>query len=349
MLEVAFTLAQFIFILWPLVILAALIYSLQPTPERRRGRWSRRIQARIAALGERIRRNLLITWTALLVVWLVTLAAPTAAPALIPEPWNTGIFLGGYGVLLLAQITRLGWLRSRVIARVNLHRARAIADLQAMDPYNFEGLITETYRALGFKVEHVGQSGDHGIDIELYSPEGEHWIVQCKRYRARVGEGILRDLYGSMVADQAERAVLVTTAEITPPAREWAQGKPIELVDGPALLELIGNARKRSEGTLLDRLAHGLSHLITPSLAVETGPIMALSEQANRSVRIVPVVLPPSRQNAPVQYLRGVPICPHCHMPMVVQPPRSGSRPERLLYRCRNYPNCRVVLEHEPA
>jgi restriction system protein len=346
---VLFTLAQFIFILWPLVILAALIYSLQPGPVRRRSRWSRRIQARLAALGGRIRHNLLVTWTVLVAIWLVALAAPTPAPALIPEPGNTALFLGGYGVILLAEIARLGWFRGRLIARVNLHRARAIADLQAMDPYDFEGLITETYRALGFRVQHVGQSGDHGVDVELYSPEGEHWIVQCKRYRARVGESILRDLYGSMVADQAERAVLVTTAEITPPAREWAQGKPIELVDGPALLDLIASARERTEGAWFDRLAHTLSHLAAPSLAVETGPVAALAEEATRPARVIPAVPSPARQNGHIQYLRGVPICPRCHMPMVARPSRPGDPSGRVLYRCRNYPNCRVVLEHEPG
>lgn len=355
--QLIFSLAQFIYILWPIFILAALIYSFQSTVHAR-SRKARQIGARLSRLGGRMRRNLLVTWAFLFLVWLATFFAPTDTPALIPEPWNTAVFLGGFGALLALEAARLGFFRSRVLARAELHTTRSLADLMAMDPYAFEGLITEVYRAYGFTVQHVGHSGDHGIDVEVYDPKGEHWIVQCKRYHDSVGESIIRDLYGSMISDRAQRAALVTTAEITPPARLWAQHKPIELVDGPALLDLIAGARERTEGNWFDRLAHALTRLFAPGLALavaqsDSAPV----EQAAPVERAAPVspavtqplpVIAPSNGRAHSHASahktgEGAPICPRCHLPMVARPLRPGERADRVLYRCQNYPNCRVV------
>ena len=48
-----------------------------------------------------------------------------------------------------------------------------------------------------------------------------------------------------------------------------------------------------------------------------------------------------------IHYHAGAPICPNCHIEMVARPPHPGDRPGRALYRCRNYPSCRIVLEGE--
>src|SRR5690606_38671209 len=118
---------------------------------------------------------------------------------------------------------------------------------------------------LGYKVQHIGHSGDHGVDVELRTKNGEYWVVQCKRYRGSVGESVVRELYGTMVAENADRAVLVTTAKITPPARAWARGKPIDLIDGAALLFLIDRARRMMKNSWFDRLALSLEDFLQPS------------------------------------------------------------------------------------
>jgi restriction system protein len=50
-----------------------------------------------------------------------------------------------------------------------------------------------------------------------------------------VGERFVRDLYGTMRHEDADRAYLVTTGHFTAPALAWAKGKPIELWDGSDL------------------------------------------------------------------------------------------------------------------
>ena len=328
--ELAITIAQFIITIWPLIILTVLIYSFLEEPGRRSPRgWLRTLALRLAALGDRMRRGLSVTWTILFLFWLVTLFAENPTPSLVPEPWNTGVFLGGFALLVGWQISRLSPVPGRLRARIDLHRARAIQDLKELDPYAFELLVSETYRAYGFQARHVGRSGDHGVDVELKAPNGDLWVVQCKRYRDTVGESTLRDLYGTMMSEQADHAALVTTADITQPARAWAQGKPIDLIDGPELLRFIDNARLRDEGTPMDRLAHWLDGLF----ASRSLPPRGLRKQV--SVEHLPPVK--------IQYQQGVPICPRCG---VLMNEHQNTR-LRSLYRCRNYPICRVVLEGE--
>jgi hypothetical protein len=350
-----FTLAQIVYILWPVFIVTALIYSFQ-------GHWS------LSALTSRIRQSLMITWVMLFIDWVITLFATLPTPGLIPEPWNTGAFFTGFILLLIVEASRLGFLKRRLRARVHIRRGRSLENLKEMDPYDFENLVGETYRSLGFEAKHVGRSGDHGVDVQLRAPNGELWIVQCKRYHGTVGESIVRDLYGTMISEKSNRAVLVTTAHITPPAHDWARGKPVELIDGPAFLKMMDEAHRRDEGTLLSRLATWLEGLLvpggpaglqpqksTPISLDATQPVRLQSQGSARSTleatqpvslqRTTPVKV--AATTIPATNHHHTPVCPNCGLPMVPRPPRSTDRPGRALYRCRNYPTCRVVVESQ--
>lgn len=338
--QVIITLAQFIFILWPVFIVTALVYSLQITPSssKKRPKLGRAFRGWL----DRTRRNLLLTWAVLVFFWLITRLAEGQTPGLLPDPWNTILFLGGFLLLLVSEAHELGVFKRRLRAHVDFHHTRDIQDLKRMDPGDFEILVTEMYRSLGYRVQHNGKSGDHGIDIELRTKTGEYWVVQCKRYQGSVGEGIVRELFGTLVSEKADRGVMVTTARITPPARAWARGKPIDLIDGPALLFLIQRARRLSEGSLIDRLALMLEDFLQPSRP----PGLRVAKSNGGEEEAAPNGSP---QAAPkIIYLRGAPVCPECGVPMKVRPPRPGDRPGRILYRCQNYPDCRVVLERQP-
>jgi restriction system protein len=58
-----------------------------------------------------------------------------------------------------------------------------------------------------------------------------------------VGEPVVRDLYGTLLHTEAQRAYLFTTGSITRQAFEWAEGKPIVLYDGESLVRLIRTTR----------------------------------------------------------------------------------------------------------
>ncbi len=54
----------------------------------------------------------------------------------------------------------------------------------------------------------------------------------------------VRELLGVMVSESASRAVLVTCGSFTREARLFAEGKPLALVEGPKLWELVQSGKR---------------------------------------------------------------------------------------------------------
>ncbi|MFD3809284.1 restriction endonuclease [Streptomyces sp. NPDC058619] len=115
-------------------------------------------------------------------------------------------------------------------------------DLFAMDPIAFENLVAELFRAMGMEAVTTQRSGDGGVDVEALDPapiRGGRIVVQVKRYRNTVPPTAVRDLYGTVQDKGANKGVLVTTATFGPGSYTFANGKPLELVPGDALVELL--------------------------------------------------------------------------------------------------------------
>ncbi|WP_438484570.1 restriction endonuclease [Streptomyces sp. S186] len=116
-------------------------------------------------------------------------------------------------------------------------------DLLAMDPLAFEQLIAELFRAMGMRAVTTQRSGDGGIDVDALDPDpirGGKIVVQVKRYRNTVPPSAVRDLYGTVQSEGANKGVLVTTSQFGPGAHGFAQGKPLTLIAGPELVDLLG-------------------------------------------------------------------------------------------------------------
>lgn len=113
-----------------------------------------------------------------------------------------------------------------------------IDTLYALSPRDFEIFVAQLFRKKGYRVQHRGRSGDMGVDLMITQPGGRRAIVQCKRYRSTIGPDIVRELYGTLMHEQVVHAFLVTTADISQSAREWAEGKPMTLIDGDTLAQI---------------------------------------------------------------------------------------------------------------
>ncbi|MFC9293611.1 restriction endonuclease [Streptomyces sp. NPDC057011] len=115
-------------------------------------------------------------------------------------------------------------------------------DLFVMDPIAFENLVAELFRAMGMEAVTTQRSGDGGVDIEALDPSpitGGRIVVQVKRYRNTVSPTAVRDLYGTVQDKGANKGVLVTTASFGPGSYAFVNGKPLELVPGDQLVELL--------------------------------------------------------------------------------------------------------------
>lgn len=130
---------------------------------------------------------------------------------------------------------------NRKIEIERIMRARyKTGDFRDISPNNFEKVIEELFKFMGYSVMRVGGSGDGGIDLGCrnYST-GKKVIVQCKRYSGKVGIGIIRDFYGTLIDSKADKGYIVTTGEFTKEAKSWVYDKQIELVDGHRLSQLM--------------------------------------------------------------------------------------------------------------
>jgi Holliday junction resolvasome RuvABC ATP-dependent DNA helicase subunit len=123
------------------------------------------------------------------------------------------------------------------------------ADFAKITPTDFERLVTEMLRQMGFEAQMTKASGDGGIDIEAVLDRpiiGGKYLIQCKRFDDGnpVGSAAIREFYGALRADHnAVKGIFITTSTFTPQARQFAQGLPIELIGGEQLRNLLADPR----------------------------------------------------------------------------------------------------------
>lgn len=119
-------------------------------------------------------------------------------------------------------------------------------NLAAMDWADFEHLIRELFEKMfvenGIEVKITRASRDSGVDAIAFDPNpltGGKFVIQAKRYTRTVDVSAVRDLFGTLQNEGANRGILVTTSKFGPDSYEFALGKPITLIDGPRLLGLL--------------------------------------------------------------------------------------------------------------
>lgn len=177
--------------------------------------------------------------TAVYLVWLLirVTAQPNwlqSLPAILTELIRLVEF---GGLATLSVLWGLVWWRARQDAQRPLPSLTR-EELYNLHPADFERYVARLFRAKKYKVAIRGRSGDLGVDLVLTRSGGKRAIVQCKRYRNTIGPEIVRELYGTLIHERVAHAFLVTTADISDSARDWAQGKPMTLIDGPTLVAI---------------------------------------------------------------------------------------------------------------
>ncbi|MEU2063955.1 restriction endonuclease [Streptomyces sp. NPDC013455] len=126
--------------------------------------------------------------------------------------------------------------------RIVAHGSDEEPDLFAMDPVAFENLVADLFRAMGMQAVTTQRSNDGGVDVDALDPtpiRGGKIVVQVKRYRSTVPPTAVRDLYGTVQDVGANKGVLVTTSGFGPGSHTFANGKPLELISGPELVDLL--------------------------------------------------------------------------------------------------------------
>ena len=98
----------------------------------------------------------------------------------------------------------------------------------------FECEVANLLSRSGYSAQLTPASDDKGIDIIL----GNGTIIQCKAHKKPIGPAVARELYGTLRAHKARTAILVSKSGFTRGVIEFAKGKPIDLWDVRALIEM---------------------------------------------------------------------------------------------------------------
>ncbi|KER88085.1 restriction endonuclease [Xanthomonas arboricola pv. celebensis] len=171
----------------------------------------------------------------------------------------------------------------------------------------FEQLVGEAFRRQGYSVEETGLGGpDGGIDLILRK-DGRRTLVQCKQWqRQQVGVSVVREMFGLLAHHQAHAVKIACIGTYTKDAERFAEGKPIELIGGEQLLEMIEAVQQQAT---------------TPStsVAARVEPVFASTEStASKTIT--------------------TPSCPRCGSALVQ---RRNRRTSEHFLGCSQFPKCR--------
>ena len=205
--------------------------------------------------------------------WYVGRSGDAIATALAKGLAEGPVLVFSWLALLLCWMgAGLSYWKKRQRAELFNRQARNL-ELSSLDWRQFERLVAEWFHRQGYDVVEKGGGGpDGGIDLTLRK-NGRTEIVQCKQWRRRqVAVATVREMWGLMQHHKADAVWIVCIGEFTPDAEKFATGKPIKLVTGKALGEMV----QQPSAT-------------TAARAVETSPSMAPAESsAAIPVRVCP-------------------------------------------------------------
>lgn len=199
-------------------------------------------------------------WVSVIVSAIAYIALTFIVPSIVPE----SIFFKGFAKLLpqLAPYFALILLIPAPISALNSWRKRQrlenqknIQSIRALNWKEFEELVAEAYRRKGFTViENHSAGADGGVDIRL-EKNGHVHLVQCKQWRSKkVGVSIVREMFGIMAAENASSVIVISSGTFTQEAKNFAAGKPIDLVDGSQLESLIGQVQSSPGNITLEQI-----------------------------------------------------------------------------------------------
>lgn len=101
----------------------------------------------------------------------------------------------------------------------------------------FEKELAILFRTFGYEVITTSITGDEGVDLIL-KKDSIKAIVQCKAHNKPLGPAVVRELYGVMIHENANLAILATLNGVTVGGRSWMRDKPIRVIELNDILKM---------------------------------------------------------------------------------------------------------------
>jgi restriction system protein len=164
----------------------------------------------------------------------LALALAAAAQGLLPHDLRNVGTTVALPFLVIAGIAFWRQLRAPAAGEVQA----LLATAATMGWPQFEAALREGFGREGYTVT----AARDGADLEL-ARDGRRTLVSARRWKAaRVGEDALAPLVRALRSQDASRGLVVTLGELTPQAQAQATAQGIEVLQGPALAQLLRRA-----------------------------------------------------------------------------------------------------------
>jgi restriction system protein len=215
--------------------------------------------------------------------------------------------------LYFVLISIISAYRSWKMGRLLMNQT-SIETIMRLDWRQFEYLIAEAYRRAGYKVtENLESGADGGVDV-IIEKDGAVTLIQCKHWKhTSIGVKVVRELYGVVKIEQAQKGIVACSSRFTKEAKVFARKSGIELMGGEEIVRLI-NSVKKSTRKNVEREKNSSSSS-RPSAA--------------------DVISLPVNQN---------PHCPDCGKLMLRRVAKRGKNKGLKFWGCSGYPNCTKII-----
>jgi len=115
-------------------------------------------------------------------------------------------------------------------------------DVVDLTPGQFEHLVHTLLAKMGFHVKHIRPSVDGVVECLVFDSRpilGGDVVVHAARHAHSLDLWTVQKLHRAVVDAGASKGILMTTAGIDSTSHAFASGKPLELIDGAGILDLI--------------------------------------------------------------------------------------------------------------
>ncbi|MBI4178457.1 restriction endonuclease [bacterium] len=216
-------------------------------------------------------------------------------------------------------------------ARVYFQR---VENVRMLSPQNFEDLIADMFKKLGYSVTQTPYTNDQGRDA-IALKGGKKFLIECKRYAEdqRVGRPEIQKFLGAMLGDKADGGFFVTTSRFTATAIECARGHNVELIGIDRLGELLSTVfPQESDKITIEAICRECADRVVFSWP--NGPIsLTCSKQHSVSLNV-------NLKDLKDAFNGNVVICAKCGNQMRVVSGRRGK-----FWGCTAYPQCRATQQ----
>ena len=126
--------------------------------------------------------------------------------------------------------------------------------LMSLEWKRYEEICKEllTIRENGkLKVELTKVGADGGIDLKITDSKNKLvGVGQCKAYNSKITVEKIRELFGIMASENAEKGYFFTTSSFTNDCIQFAKEKKIKLIDGNQQIEIIQSFTQQQQDQL---------------------------------------------------------------------------------------------------